>query len=148
LQLQPLGAQSIVWAASPSWGLPTRVRPIDLKSIPIITNPPPSPMYRQITDWFASSGLEPARLDMCTSVALVSHLVSEGAAIGLLPHKMIETQIASGAILALAAVPRVEDGSLYAVSWAGEQTKASVAVIKSVRKVLSSMDYLHVAQTS
>jgi DNA-binding transcriptional LysR family regulator len=146
LQLQPLGVQSIVWAASPAWGLPTRVRPIDLKSIPIITNPPPSPMYRQINDWFASSGLEPARLDMCTSVALVSHLVSEGAAIGLLPHKMIETQIASGAILALSAVPRVEDGSLYAVSWAGEQTNASVAVIKSVRKVLSSMDYLQVVQ--
>jgi DNA-binding transcriptional LysR family regulator len=100
-----------------------------------------------INDWFAASGLGPARLDMCTSVALVSHLVSEGAAIGLLPHKMIETQIANGAISALAAVPRVEDGSVYAVSWAGEQTNASVAVIKSVRKVLSSIDYLHVAQT-
>jgi DNA-binding transcriptional LysR family regulator len=148
LQLQPLGTQSIVWAASPGWGLPARVRPTDLKNIPIITNPPPSPMYRQINDWFASAGLEPARVDICTSVALVSHLVEEGAAIGLLPYKMIETQISNGAIEALHAVPRVEDGTVYAVSWAGEQTNASVAVVKSVRKVLSSMDYLLVSQAS
>jgi DNA-binding transcriptional LysR family regulator len=105
-------------------------------------------MYRQINDWFASAGLEPARVDICTSVALVSHLVEEGAAIGLLPYKMIETQISNGAIEALHAVPRVEDGTVYAVSWAGEQTNASVAVVKSVRKVLSSMDYLLVSQAS
>jgi hypothetical protein len=42
----------------------------------------------------------------------------------------------------------VEDGTVYAVSWAGEQTNASVAVVKSVRKVLSSMDYLLVSQAS
>jgi hypothetical protein len=47
LQLQPLGAQCIVWAPTSVWELPTRVRPIGLKSIPIITNPPPSTMYRQ-----------------------------------------------------------------------------------------------------
>jgi DNA-binding transcriptional LysR family regulator len=148
LQLQALGTQAIVWAASPSMGLPTKVRPADLKSVPIITNPPPSPMYRQISDWFATSGLEPARLDICTSVALVAHLVSEGAAIGLLPHKMIETAIAAGTIKALTAIPPVEDGSVYAASWSGEQTNASVAIVKSVRKTLASMDYLLVTETS
>jgi DNA-binding transcriptional LysR family regulator len=146
LQLQPLGMQSIVWAASPSWGLPAKVRPADLKSVPIITNPPPSPMYRQISDWFASAGLEPARLDICTSVALVSHLVSEGAAIGLLPAKMIEAEIASGKIQVLKAIPEVKDGAICAVSWVGRQTSASVAVIKSVRKVVSSLDYLALSE--
>jgi DNA-binding transcriptional LysR family regulator len=142
LQLQPLGTQSIVWAAAPSLGLPAKVRPADLKGVPIISNPPPSPMYRQINDWFATAGLEPARLDICTSVALVAHLVSEGAAIGLLPYKMIEAAISAGTIVALTAVPRVEDGSMYAVTWAGEQTNASVALVRSVRKTLAAMDYL------
>lgn len=128
-------------------GVPAKVRPADLRSIPIITNPPPSPMYRQINDWFATAGLEPARLDICTSVALVSHLVSEGAAIGLLPAKMIETEIASGRIQALKAIPEVKDGAVYAVSGLGRQTSASVAVVKSVRKVVSSMDHLVLSVT-
>jgi DNA-binding transcriptional LysR family regulator len=148
LQLQPLGMQSIVWAASPSWGLPAKVRPTDLKGVPIITNPPPSPMYRQIIDWFAPAGLEPTRLDICTSVALVSHLVSEGAAIGLLPSKMIEAEIASGKIQVLRAIPAVKDGAICAVSWVGRQTSASVAVVKCVRKVLSSMDYLLLSEVA
>jgi len=142
LQQQPLGMQPIVWAAAPSWGLPAKVRPADLKSVPIITNPPPSPMYRQINDWFATAGLEPARLDICTSVALLSHLVAEGAAIGLLPAKMIEAEVDAGRIQVLKAVPEVKIGALYAVSGVGRQTSASVAVVKTVRKIVAALDYL------
>jgi DNA-binding transcriptional LysR family regulator len=141
LHLQSLGTQSTVWAASPSWGLPSRIRPTDLRICPIITNPPPSAMHRQISDWFATAGLEPTQLIICTSVASVAHLVSEGAAIGLLPQRMIERQIASGAVDALVAVPRVEDGRIYAATWEREQTNASAAVVKSMRKVLSTLDY-------
>lgn len=148
LQLQSLGTQATVWAASPSWELPSRVRPVDLQACPIITNPPPSAMYRQISDWFATAGLEPAHLIICTSVASVAHLVSEGAAIGLLPQKMIEKQIASGAVRALTAVPRVEDGRIYAATWEQGQAHVGLAVVTVMRGVLSTLDYLSVGDSS
>jgi DNA-binding transcriptional LysR family regulator len=145
LQLQPLGTQPTTWAAPPAWKLGPVVRPSDLRQAPIISNPPPSAMYRQITDWFATAGIEPSRLDICTSVALVAHLVAAGAAIGLLPSKMIEAQVAAGQIAILSSTPPVADGWLYAVSWEGGQTDAIEAVLQTVRRVLSTIDYLKMA---
>lgn len=146
LQLKSLGTQPTVWAAAPSWRLPKRVRPRDLRGHPIISNPPPSAMYRQISDWFATAGLEPARLVVCTSVASVCHLICEGAGIGLLPAKMIENHAATGQVRILNADPVVEGGRIYAATWAGGNTNAISAVIRSTRDVLSAIDYLVVSK--
>jgi DNA-binding transcriptional LysR family regulator len=144
LQLQPLGTQPTVWAASPTWHLGSKIRPSDVRHLPIVTNPPPSAMYRQINDWFATSGMGPARLDICTSVVLVAHLVASGVAIGLLPLKMIEADIAAGRIDVLASNPPVDDGRVYAAYWDGGLSPAVSAVLRSLRAVLSRMDYLAV----
>lgn len=143
LRLQPLGAQPTAWAAAPdAWTLPARIRPADLKQIPIITNPPPSAMYRQIVDWFSSAAIEPARLDICTSVTMVAHLVSSGVGLGLLPIKMIEPQIAAGSLRILHSVPEVESGQVYAAFWEGRETPAVDAALRCMRQVLGTMDYL------
>jgi DNA-binding transcriptional LysR family regulator len=147
LQLQPLGTQATVWAASPSWGLGLKIRPSDLRHLPIVTNPPPSAMYRQINDWFATSGMGPARLDICTSVVLVAHLVASGVAIGLLPLKMIEAEIAMGKIDVLTSSPPVEDGRVYAAFWEGGMSPAVGAVLRSLHVVLSRIDYLAATAT-
>jgi DNA-binding transcriptional LysR family regulator len=142
LRMLPLGAQPTVWTASPRWGLEGRVRPADLRSVPIISNPPPSAMYRQIVDWFSSAGLEPARLDLCTSVTVVAHLVASGVGVGLLPLKMIETQLQQGVLLVLSTQPQVEPGRLFATFWEAGQTSAVHAAIRTLKAVISRMDYL------
>jgi DNA-binding transcriptional LysR family regulator len=142
LHLQPLGTQATVWAASPSWKIGPKIRPSDVRHLPIVTNPPPSAMYRQINDWFATSGMGPARLDICTSVVLVAHLVASGVAIGLLPLKMIEAEVAAGRIDVLASNPPVDDGRVYAAYWDGGLSPAVGAVLQSLKAVLSRINYL------
>ena len=142
LRMQPLGAQPNAWVAAGGSGIGPLIRPADARLLPIISNPPPSAMFRQITEWFATAGLEPTRIDICTSVTLVAHLVAAGVGIGLLPIKMIEPQVASGALRILDSIPTVEYGRVFATFWEGGRTPAVDAVLRLVRQVLGTMDYL------
>ena len=142
LRMQPLGAQPNAWVAAGGSGIGPLIRPADARLLPIISNPPPSAMFRQITEWFATAGLEPTRIDICTSVTLVAHLVAAGVGIGLLPIKMIEPQVASGALRILDSIPTVEYGRVFATFWEGGRTPAVDAVLRLVRQVLGAMDYL------
>ncbi len=74
MKLLPLGVQDTAWAAPRSWNIKPLAGPADLYHLPIVSNPPRSAMFRQIKDWFATAGLEPARLDICSSVAVIGHL--------------------------------------------------------------------------
>jgi DNA-binding transcriptional LysR family regulator len=142
VRMQPLGGQPTVWTAATSLNIGPRIRPADLRAVPIITNPPPSAMHRQIMAWFATAGIEPARLDFCSSVTMVAHLVASGVGVGLLPLKMIEPQIVSGTLVALAGSPDVEHGRVFAAFWEGGHTPTVEAVIRCTRGVLEKMDYL------
>jgi len=145
VRLIPLGLQPNSFMAAPSWGLPAKVRPADLRDVPIVSNPPPSAMYRQTQDWFAAAGIEPARIDMCSSVTVSAHLIAAGVAVGVLPHKMVEKEIADGTLIVLTTDPPVGDGRVYATYRDGSENRAIDAILHSLRGVLSAMDYLVVA---
>ncbi len=145
VRLIPLGLQPTSFMAAPSWGLSGKVRPADLRNVPIVSNPPPSAMFRQTQDWFAAAGIEPARIDMCSSVTITAHLIAAGVAVGVLPHKMVEKEIADGTLVVLATDPPVGDGRVYAAYREGGESRAIDAILHSLRGVLSSMDYLVVA---
>lgn len=142
LRMLPLGAQPNGWIASPGLGIGPQIRPAEARLLPIVSNPPPSAMYRQIIAWFATAGLEPTRIDICTSVTLVVQLVAAGVGIGLLPVKMIEAQVKAGALQVLDSAPAVDPGRVFATFWEGGQTPAVDAVMRCVRQVLGDMNYL------
>jgi DNA-binding transcriptional LysR family regulator len=142
LRLQPLGAQPNAWVALRRLGIGPQIRPAEARLLPIISNPPPSAMYRQIVEWFATAGLEPARVDFCTSVTLVAHLVASGVGIGMLPRKMIEPLLSSRGLQILDSTPAIEPGHVFATFWEGGRTPAVDAVLRCVRQVLGEMDYL------
>lgn len=142
LKLVPLGVQEVGWAASPELGLETTVRPKDLQNIPIITNPPPSAMYRQIMDWFGAAGVEPARLDICTSVTVIAHLVEAGVAVGFLPHKLIAHALERGALVQLSTKPTIASPHVYAAHRLTDGSRAIEIIIHSARQVLSEITFL------
>jgi len=144
MRLVPLGVQDTAWAASVAWGLGPQVRPADLHRLPIVSNSPRSAMFRQIKDWFATAGLEPQRLDLCSSVAVIGHLVSSGAALGVLPVKMMEADVLAGRVSVLRPVPDINHGRVYASYAEGGLTGPVSAMLKSIQKALDSMDYLRV----
>lgn len=143
--LVPLGYQAASWIASPRWGLPETVTPADLASCPIIANPPGSINYSQTVGWFGAAGLVPARLDICNSVAVLAHVVSTGAAIGIYPSKMAEADIAAGRVRLLRTEPAVHDMPICAKYAQGTRSPAVDAVLTTVREVLGGMDYLRPA---
>lgn len=142
IKLVPLGVQKTTWFAAPSWGLSGTIRPADLARLPIITNPPRSAMFRQIKDWFATAGHEPERLDVCSSVAVIAHLVVSGAALGVLPTKMMEADMLADRVHMLRPIPRVDSGKVYASYAEGGRTEAVNALLASINAVLAAMDYL------
>jgi DNA-binding transcriptional LysR family regulator len=142
LRLVPLGVQETTWAASPAWGLGPTIRPTDLRHLPILTNPYPSAMYRQITDWFRGAGVEPVNLDICTSVTVIVQLVAAGVVVGFLPTKMIEAAIAEGRIATPASRPATGEARLYATFKRDDTSPAIEAVMLATREILAEVNFL------
>ena len=144
MKLVPLGVQDTAWAAPRSWNVAPTAGPADLCHLPIVSNPPRSAMFRQIKDWFATAGLEPARLDICSSVAVIGHLVSSGAALGVLPVRMIEPEVAAGRVTMIRPAPELNHGRVYASYPDGGLTAPVNAMLKSIQKTLAGLNYLKV----
>lgn len=144
MKLVPLGVQDTAWAAPRSWNVAPTAGPADLCHLPIVSNPPRSAMFRQIKDWFATAGLEPACLDICSSVAVIGHLVSSGAALGVLPVRMIEPEVAAGRVTMIRPVPELNHGRVYASYPDGGLTAPVNAMLKSIQKTLAELNYLKV----
>lgn len=142
LRMTPLGSQPTSWVVPSSWGVTGPVGPKDLWSLPVISNPPPSAMHRQITGWFAASGVEPARLSMCTSVAVIAELVAGGIGAGLLPVQMAARYVAEGSMHLLSSTPTVENGRLFISHRMGVEDLKAAAVVRTIRRVLQAIDYL------
>lgn len=142
LALQPLGLQPTSWVIPSSWEISEPVTPRELSMHPIISNPAPSAMYRQISAWFATAGLVPAQMSMCTSVAVIAELVVASLGAGLLPVKMAERFVLEGGMRMVDTDPPVENGRLYIGSRAVSEDARSMAVARTIARVISGLDYL------
>jgi DNA-binding transcriptional LysR family regulator len=140
-RLIPLGAQTTSWVAPAGWDLPATVRPADLLTLPIISNPAPSAMYRQTSDWFATAAMEPTNISICSSVSVSAQLIAAGIAMGVLPTKMAVPLVAEGRVRIVASVPPIEAGKVYASHPLGAGGQATDKVIGVVRRMLQSIDY-------
>ncbi len=101
LTLVPLGLQPLTWVAAPSFMLRSPLHPADLQGVPVITNPHPAPMWRQITDWFRQAGLEPSKMIRCASPTVVAQLAIAGLGASLLPRLLVERSIFDGTLRGL-----------------------------------------------
>lgn len=142
LRLIELGRQEAAWVAAESLRLGPIVRPADLQDCQILTNPPPSAMHRQITDWFSAADVRPRRLDFCTGQMVIAHLVQDGVAAAFLPVKLMEPVLASGAVVKLRSVPEFPHAAVCAGHRIGGATAEIEAVIAAAQRVLSQVPFL------
>ena len=142
LRLLALGQHEFAWIACSGVEISSPVRPADLRHLPIISNPHPSPQHRAITDWFRTAGLEASRLGLCNSVSVIAHLVAAGVAISLLPLPMIQREITAGSLKVLASRPRIANLIIYACYRAAEANANINAVIRATRQVLDRVPFL------
>lgn len=136
LALIPLGTQGVTWAASPSLQLPAFLRPVDLKDVVVITNPHPSPMYRQITDWFRADGFEPAKLWRCSIVSVAAQLVRAGLGVSLLPLKLIEADVSAGRIVPLTSARKIEPSRLFGIYRFADRNTLTDGIVALAARVI------------
>lgn len=141
LAMQPLGAQPTSWAIPAGWEIGPVLTPALLAPLPVISNPPPSAMHRQIAGWFATAGLAPERLSICTSVPLIGELVAGGIGAGLLPRRMAERYAATGGVRIMEAAPAAENGRLFIGRRAGIADARIDAVSRTLVRLLNSIGY-------
>ena len=111
--IEPLVAHELCWVASPRLAIDKGrgkgpLRPADLARLPIITNPDPSNLYTSITGWFAAAGVQPAHVNTCNSLVIMTRLALEGAGISLLPIAILRHEIASKVLHVLKVSPRLQ----------------------------------------
>jgi len=141
-EMVPLGSQETSWIGSTSWDLPPIVRPTDLISIPIISNPVGSINHQQMVGWFANAGLTPTRVDICNSVSILADLVNKGVGVGIYPNKLAERERLAGTIRILATDPPVGDTPIFAKFHRQARKQKIQAVTDTVMSVLAELDYL------
>lgn len=142
LNISQLGIQDAIWAAAPQLSLPSVITPSDLAGMTIITNPYPSPMYRQIIDWFRDSGLEPSNICRCTSVTVAAQLVRDGLGVSLLPSMLVQQELQSGALVELASERRAAPSRLYCIFRSADQNRLTDVVVQVFKATMTEMNFL------
>jgi DNA-binding transcriptional LysR family regulator len=105
-------------------------------------------MYRQVTHWFALAGIQPQKISICTSVAVIPELVAAGLGAGILPTAMALRYVAEGTIQMLPSSPKIENGRLFLGSRAGVADQKIIAVERTTSRVLKKMRYLEIDNNS
>ncbi|WP_158804306.1 LysR family transcriptional regulator [Acidisoma sp. L85] len=137
LTLVPLGIQPVVWAAAPRFNLPSPLHPSDLRGIVIITNPPPTPMWRQITEWFRQAGLEPHVICRCSSPTVVAQLVSTGLGASLLPRRLVQKSLAAGILRSFESALPLHPSRLFAIYRFADSDSITQEVIALARHAMA-----------
>ncbi|KAA0970456.1 LysR family transcriptional regulator [Aureimonas fodinaquatilis] len=137
-----LGLQPTAWVASTSFDLSGVVTPNTLARIRIIANQPGTIGYRQVVRWFASDGLNPAQLDICSSVAIQAKLIEAGTGVGIMPVPMIEEAVTAGRLRILETFPPVQPVAIFLVHRSDGLTAAGRALVECVNETLIEMQFL------
>ncbi len=108
VSVEPLLGLDLQWVASPKLALGNGpFTPQDFANLPIITNPSPAGLYASITGWFATAGVQPARLNTCNSMVIMRQLAREAAGISLLPTAILRREIQARALRVLPIRPKI-----------------------------------------
>ena len=139
-----LGLQPTAWVASSAAAsaYASPVTPNGLARDRVISNQPGTIGYGQVIRWFASEGLQPAHLDICSSVAIQAKLIEAGTGIGILPTKMIEPELEAGRLKILDTFPPVQPVAIFLVHREEALTPASKALVECVTDTLGETGYL------
>lgn len=73
----------------------------------LIVSPPPARIYTTAMRWFAQAGAVPQHLSMCNSVSVTKLTIVRGLAIGLLPVRVMQEELAMGLVRQVMTTPPV-----------------------------------------
>ncbi|HVX98683.1 MAG TPA: LysR family transcriptional regulator [Pseudorhodoplanes sp.] len=142
-RVEPLGAQPVSWVAGKDFRSPKRpLTPEDLVRRQIVTNPAPSPSFSLVMDWFSESGFVPTRLSTCSSISVIIGLVSAGAAISVLPTRIVQDQVRKKQIKILNFEPPLPAVSMFAAFPKRTIGRAAQEVVALSKNILADTGFV------
>jgi DNA-binding transcriptional LysR family regulator len=105
---EPLGKNEFGWFVGKGVDTPRRVlSPADLSQHHLIVPPPPARLHATVSQWFAEAGARPTRISTCNSISATMLTVLHGTAIGILPVRVMQDELAARRVKLIRVVPKV-----------------------------------------
>jgi len=135
---EPLLNLALGWIASPRMPLKQgRLRPADLLSVPIITNPRPSHLYKTILDWFAADGCIPTRVHTCTNLTIMTSLAAGGFGITVMPLILVQEELRHRRLMLLETVEPLPSHYI-SLAYRTERDKELLSAIGTMARTIVS----------
>ena len=108
VRLEPLGRNPLAWFASSGFDLPRgALRPADLSAHHLIVSPATAQLHATVTQWFARAGATPQRVSTCNSLSATVLTILHGTAIGLVPVRVMQDELAARRVRRIAVTPEI-----------------------------------------
>ncbi|MCL4760709.1 MAG: LysR family transcriptional regulator [Burkholderiales bacterium] len=105
---EPLGTNVFGWFASASLRFPRRAMvPADLAHHQLIVPAPPARLHATVAKWFADAGVKPRRVSTCNSIHATIEAIGQGAALGIVPVRLMRRALEEERVRWLKVVPPV-----------------------------------------
>jgi DNA-binding transcriptional LysR family regulator len=131
---EPLGSNAFGWFASTALGLPRRTfTPADLEQHQLLVPPPPARLHATVMKWFAAAGSKPRRISTCNSIHATAETIAQGAAIGIVPVRIMQPLVDARRVRLLKINPPVPGHQVaicYQISEFGPGLKVLVDLIR------------------
>ena len=133
---EPLGKNEFGWFTSATFELPRRVlTPAELGHYHLIVPPSPARLHSTVTKWFADAGARPARVSTCNSISATMLTVLHGTAIGVVPVRVMQAELAKRTVRLVRVLPKVPPHRVsicYQISEFGPGIKALVDLTREL----------------
>ncbi len=105
---EPLGKNEFGWFTGARFDVRRgTLSPGDLRAYHLIVPPPPARLHATVNQWFADAGVRPARISTCNSISATMLAVLHGSAIGILPVRVMQEELAKRTVKRVHVVPKV-----------------------------------------
>jgi DNA-binding transcriptional LysR family regulator len=105
---EPIGVNKLGWFAKADFELARGVlSPADLCQFHLIVSPPTAQLHATATRWFADVGAIPLRVSTCNSLSATILTILHGTAIGLVPIRVMQDELARRRVKLVPVSPEV-----------------------------------------
>ena len=138
---QPAGYSLLGWFSHPELHV-TRdaLSPADLADHHLMIAPPGSRQHRTIGRWFAEAGVTPSRVSTCNNVGVTLLTVKSGAAIGLLPLRVMREEVAAGRVKRLRVAPEIPAHPISICYQTSEMGEGLLELVELLGTVISDFE--------
>jgi DNA-binding transcriptional LysR family regulator len=133
---EPIGRNRLGWFARADFAVGRDVlSPLDLCQFHLVVSPPSARLHTTVTRWFAEAGALPQRVSMCNSLSVTMLTILQGAAIGLVPVRVMQDELERGHVKPIPVTPEIP-AHRVSICYQSSETGAGMRVLADLAREL------------